>query len=154
MKGTIKYIKSSGYDLHHHIKDNGGNLYYFRWPYYLDVGSYNYYLAKIDDKTVGMIETQRSPYDPKELWFKYITVDESARNIGLSKGLIDLLSRDLEGEDLILVISSFSKMGADYVLKNLANKLNEHGIMWRSEDPEMINMHPSRQYINQRSVRI
>lgn len=153
MKGTIKYIKSSGHDLHHHIKDGDKHLYYFKWPIF-NLDDYSYYIAKIDNKTVGMIEIQKSPHDKKELLFKYISIDESARKKGLSKELMSLLSKDIEEKDVVLVISSFSKMGADYVLKNLANKLNEHKIKWRSEDPEMINMHPSRQYINQRSVRI
>lgn len=79
---------------------------------------------------VGILELQVSPYDDKEVWFKYLTVDESYQRKGVAKRLLTMMVEHLKVHPRRLARSRASDEGALKVQDYIDKLLDAHRIEW------------------------
>lgn len=99
-------------------------------PTEMDPDAHDYHVA-------GMIELQRSPFDPSIVWLKNIGVNETHRQQGVASSMIDMLPEAIArfGIDIPVIERSRPSLeGAAYTLKRIDRVLDDADLQWRQVD--------------------
>ena len=80
-----------------------------------------HFVVRAGEKIVAIAGIQENPYNPKQLWSKHFSVDAEYRNLGLASKLIDSVFEYALKNHYVLVRSSSSEMGTEY-LKHVIEK--------------------------------
>jgi GNAT superfamily N-acetyltransferase len=81
-------------------------------------------------RVVGMLELETSPYDPGEVWFKFITVDPAHQRQGIARKLLDMMVAHLHTSRQRLIRSSASDEGAQKIMGYIDHLLATNAIAW------------------------
>jgi len=80
---------------------------------------------------VGILELEVSPYDPDEMWLKYITVHPDYQRQGIAKRLLAMMVEHMQAHPRLLQRSSASEEGAVKIQAYIDKLLEDTGIRWR-----------------------
>lgn len=80
---------------------------------------------------VGIIELEVSPYNDREMWFKYLTVHPSLSRQGIAKELLNMMVAYMQAHPRLLQRSSASEEGEQKIQAYIDQLLVGTGITWR-----------------------
>lgn len=77
-----------------------------------------------DDKLVGALGIEKSPYEEDLVWFKFVSVDPDFRAMGIGSTLVQMCIEYVEANGQRIEMSSYSELG-EIFLKPKISKLQE-----------------------------
>jgi ribosomal protein S18 acetylase RimI-like enzyme len=120
--GDIKYYDGVPYSM------SNKELEYYFVIATVKAKSKNYKKLMVD-KVIGMVELQKSPYDPEVLWLDFISVDPKYKNQGIGRKLSEMMVSFLEGKPWKLERSTPSDDGIKYIKSIIDDLLEKHKIV-------------------------
>jgi ribosomal protein S18 acetylase RimI-like enzyme len=95
--------------------ENEGIFSRLKYLHSSEIWDESHFIALDNNKVVGNLAIQLSPYNKAELWLKHVTVDQEYQNQGIATNLAEMLFKYLElRPELYLLRSSPSEMGTKY----------------------------------------
>lgn len=82
-----------------------------------------YSLIKVDDKVIGLCELEKSPFQEKTFWIKFLSIDPEYQNQGYASRLAEEVFRFAKQEDVALETSSYTTKEGYEKLKPLFIRL-------------------------------
>jgi ribosomal protein S18 acetylase RimI-like enzyme len=85
-------------------------------------------------RAVGILELQVNPYDDREIWLKYITVDPQRQRVGIAKELLTRMVSYLAQHPRLLVRSRPSEEGRAKIQAYITRLLDTNSLPWSQGD--------------------
>jgi RimJ/RimL family protein N-acetyltransferase len=105
--------------------ENGGVFKYFNILDILNNQKNKFYsIINVGNKIIGLCELEKSPYQEKVFWIKFLSIDQEYQGQGYASKLAEEIFRFAKQEHYTLEGSSYSDEG-DKKLKPLFNKMAE-----------------------------
>jgi GNAT superfamily N-acetyltransferase len=92
------------------------------------------FVCHVGKTIVGLLELQRSPYNAREAWLMYVSVDPLWQRRGIAAELLEQMASWLASQGLELSRSRASDEGAARIQRFIDALLPRYQIVWRQGD--------------------